>query len=174
MIFNAHFYSFLYHLPEANPLTSFFSLHSLSLFILLLLSFCITFPKPKLTLSLVSSHFILSHSSYFFALYFSSSFLLSFRLFLSFVLKFLFLSALLTLFFSSHQRALFAGAQKLFGILITVGEAIAYVVSGTCMCCAYSCPRRTSVSCVDICICVCIYTFLLLWMSVFMLVHIYT
>jgi hypothetical protein len=28
------------------------------------------------------------------------------------------------------SRALFAGAQKLFGILITVGEAIAYVVSG--------------------------------------------
>ena len=29
-----------------------------------------------------------------------------------------------------EDRALFAGAQKLFGILITVGEAIAYVVSG--------------------------------------------
>lgn len=29
-----------------------------------------------------------------------------------------------------EDRALFSGAQKLFGILITVGEAIAYVVSG--------------------------------------------
>lgn len=29
-----------------------------------------------------------------------------------------------------EDRALFAGAQKLFGILITIGEAIAYVVSG--------------------------------------------
>merc|ERR1711966_313700 len=29
-----------------------------------------------------------------------------------------------------EDRALFAGAQKLFGILITVGEAVAYVVSG--------------------------------------------
>ena len=29
-----------------------------------------------------------------------------------------------------EDRALFAGAQKLFGILITVGEAIAYVFSG--------------------------------------------
>ena len=29
-----------------------------------------------------------------------------------------------------EDRALFAGAQKLFAILITVGEAIAYVVSG--------------------------------------------
>ena len=29
-----------------------------------------------------------------------------------------------------EDRALFQGAQKLFGILITVGEAIAYVVSG--------------------------------------------
>ena len=29
-----------------------------------------------------------------------------------------------------EDRALFNGAQKLFGILITVGEAIAYVVSG--------------------------------------------
>lgn len=29
-----------------------------------------------------------------------------------------------------EDRALFAGAQKLFGILITVGEAIAYVISG--------------------------------------------
>jgi len=29
-----------------------------------------------------------------------------------------------------EERALFGGAQKLFGILITVGEAIAYVVSG--------------------------------------------
>jgi protein transport protein SEC61 subunit alpha len=29
-----------------------------------------------------------------------------------------------------EDRALFSGAQKLFGILITIGEAIAYVVSG--------------------------------------------
>jgi protein transport protein SEC61 subunit alpha len=29
-----------------------------------------------------------------------------------------------------EDRALFNGAQKLFGILITIGEAIAYVVSG--------------------------------------------
>jgi len=29
-----------------------------------------------------------------------------------------------------EDRALFSGAQKLFGILITTGEAIAYVVSG--------------------------------------------
>merc|ERR1719331_171040 len=29
-----------------------------------------------------------------------------------------------------EDRALFSGAQKLFGILITVGEAVAYVVSG--------------------------------------------
>ena len=29
-----------------------------------------------------------------------------------------------------EDRALFNGAQKLFGILITVGEAIAYVASG--------------------------------------------
>ena len=29
-----------------------------------------------------------------------------------------------------EDRALFAGAQKLFGILITVGEAVAYVGSG--------------------------------------------
>jgi protein transport protein SEC61 subunit alpha len=29
-----------------------------------------------------------------------------------------------------EDRALFAGAQKLFGIVITIGEAIAYVVSG--------------------------------------------
>merc|ERR1712046_552793 len=28
------------------------------------------------------------------------------------------------------DRALFSGAQKLFGILITVGEAVAYVISG--------------------------------------------
>ena len=32
--------------------------------------------------------------------------------------------------FLALYRALFNGAQKLFGILITVGEAIAYVVSG--------------------------------------------
>lgn len=31
---------------------------------------------------------------------------------------------------ASHDKALFNGAQKLFGILITVGEAVAYVVSG--------------------------------------------
>jgi protein transport protein SEC61 subunit alpha len=29
-----------------------------------------------------------------------------------------------------EDRALFSGAQKLFGILITVGEAVAYVISG--------------------------------------------
>merc|ERR1712146_265779 len=29
-----------------------------------------------------------------------------------------------------EDRALFSGAQKLFGILITIGEAVAYVVSG--------------------------------------------
>merc|ERR1711924_423414 len=29
-----------------------------------------------------------------------------------------------------EDRALFGGAQKLFGILITIGEAVAYVVSG--------------------------------------------
>ena len=29
-----------------------------------------------------------------------------------------------------EDRALFQGAQKLFGILITVGEAVAYVISG--------------------------------------------
>ena len=34
------------------------------------------------------------------------------------------------IFLSFYCRALFAGSQKLFGILITVGEAIAYVVSG--------------------------------------------
>merc|ERR1719409_554062 len=28
------------------------------------------------------------------------------------------------------DRALFGGAQKLFGILITIGEAVAYVLSG--------------------------------------------
>ena len=31
---------------------------------------------------------------------------------------------------ANHDKALFTGAQKLFGILITVGEAVAYVVSG--------------------------------------------
>ena len=29
-----------------------------------------------------------------------------------------------------EDRALFSGAQKLFGILITIGEAVAYVFSG--------------------------------------------
>merc|ERR1719272_2254946 len=29
-----------------------------------------------------------------------------------------------------EDRALFSGAQKLFGILITIGEAVAYVLSG--------------------------------------------
>merc|ERR1712217_877150 len=29
-----------------------------------------------------------------------------------------------------EDRALFAGAQKLFGMLITMGEAVAYVISG--------------------------------------------
>lgn len=29
-----------------------------------------------------------------------------------------------------EDRALFSGAQKLFGILITIGEAVAYVISG--------------------------------------------
>jgi protein transport protein SEC61 subunit alpha len=29
-----------------------------------------------------------------------------------------------------EDRALFTGAQKLFGILITIGEAVAYVLSG--------------------------------------------
>ena len=29
-----------------------------------------------------------------------------------------------------EDRALFSGAQKLFGILMTVGEAVAYVISG--------------------------------------------
>ena len=31
---------------------------------------------------------------------------------------------------AEHDKALFNGAQKLFGILITIGEAVAYVVSG--------------------------------------------
>jgi protein transport protein SEC61 subunit alpha len=31
---------------------------------------------------------------------------------------------------ANHDKALFTGAQKLFGILITIGEAVAYVVSG--------------------------------------------
>ena len=31
---------------------------------------------------------------------------------------------------ANHDKALFSGAQKLFGILITIGEAVAYVVSG--------------------------------------------
>ena len=29
-----------------------------------------------------------------------------------------------------EDRALFNGAQKLFGILMTIGEAVAYVISG--------------------------------------------
>ena len=30
----------------------------------------------------------------------------------------------------AEDRALFTGAQKLFGLLITIGEAVAYVLSG--------------------------------------------